>query len=609
MKTAWERVRQGSTAHKILITTERLTGELERGVRVGEIRDGFREDHDGDLPSSLTATIHNMKSRGVLEVVGGRASHTLLALAGSGLAGVERSDDGLLLVLEALTVRFHSVGMAISTRGVHQQLRLLHPNLELSTENTVRKHLETLSMARIRGPASFREPMVIRVDAERETGVAAAYWIPAAAGEGAAVGTAPRSAADAIRRAVRAMDTHMWRPVSATELRWWADVPEHWKMTGNKIKRNRLAQALSDTARSDARHASTVGRIEEIRTRYTCHGGAPPRYWSQVPDDETTRALCLLSDLAQVLMTADEVAGFARLRNRNLRLRREILAEIWLDRADLLCTLIQQAKGDLDADQVEDWLKRASYQQYRWLDQAVLSASQRESRLADIDTAHRNLIHLVGILNWDLNRGPNWSGSVGEKAVVTLDELDPLLELACRAMGIPPGRSSKQGLVKRARRLPLQNAEPKNHLTDPGGAPLSGLDRVDALVAVWELFPVPAANMLMDAAHAVLGHVLRDNTTVHQYLAELDEADAWSRQALTVALGLLGHAPPAEEVMQNSGSYEDATAWVFSVVLEDWSAAADRIRDLGGSFRGPAARVAQTAVRRLESGHPFSVVG
>lgn len=115
--------------------------------------------------------------------------------------------------------------------------------------------------------------------------------------------------------------------------------------------------------------------------------------------------------------------------------------------------------------------------------------------------------------------------------------------------------------------------------------------------------------MLLDAAQAVLGHVVKDADIVLGYLARVPEGDTWSRHALTVVAGLLGEATSVEVAMRGPAAYHDAVAWAFATVLSDWTGAAERIRSKDRRIRAGAARAAETAIRRLEARHPFSVIG
>lgn len=120
---------------------------------------------------------------------------------------------------------------------------------------------------------------------------------------------------------------------------------------------------------------------------------------------------------------------------------------------------------------------------------------------------------------------------------------------------------------------------------------------------------MPAAHMLLDAAHSVLRYVLRDIEVVQGYLDQTEEADTWTRHALTIALGLLGHAPDPDRVIRDLANFNDARAWAFATVLADPASAAERIHTGDRELRGGAARVTETAARRVEAGHLFSVIG
>lgn len=608
-RTPWERVRDGSLSHSILLTVDRLTTELRRGVEISEIREAYPDQHGDDPPDTLTSIVHSMKSRGVLAVVGGRSGHTLFALADAELEGSERSDDEVLLVLAAVQACWARVGRAVSTRDVLREFRDRHPEVQLDTPNTVRKHLETLAKARIRGPRGFRDPQVVRIAADGDSDVAAAYWIPVEANEEfEEVETEPRSTAEAVRRAVAAVEAQLWRHVSATEVRWWADVPKHSAHIGGKLRRDRIRQALSDTARADDRAGMAVGRLTEVRTWYTCHGGAPPRYSTQ-GTDEISERVSVLMDMAVALRPHEEILGIARLLNRNHRLRRPILSEIGLDRGDLILGLLEEARGPIEHDQVEHWLLRGERVKRDWLYAAELTTGQREGRLQVSRTELGNLRSVVDILRWQFVHGPRqWLATPGLAALADLEELQPLLDLAGETLGIR-SRRGRQGIIEKARRFPFREAPQGDRFVAPVDTPLSAVDRVDALVAIWELFPVPAAQVLLNGAHDVLGHVLRDEARLLEYLARTPESDTWTRHSLAVALGALGHPPSADLVVREPGNYDDAVAWIFATVLADWTSGADRIRAGGGPFTGGAGRVAETAVRRLDAGHVFSVIG
>jgi hypothetical protein len=142
-----------------------------------------------------------------------------------------------------------------------------------------------------------------------------------------------------------------------------------------------------------------------------------------------------------------------------------------------------------------------------------------------------------------------------------------------------------------------------------GPAPLSVLDRVEALVSVFEAFFVPRANVSLQAAHGLLGHVLRDTNVLRGVLDELPDRPGDIHRSIWVALGLLGELVEPQEVGLDPSSFEDASAWVLSAVLADWEAAPGRVRELDRLTEGAARRVTDMAVARLEAGMLVTAVG
>lgn len=138
---------------------------------------------------------------------------------------------------------------------------------------------------------------------------------------------------------------------------------------------------------------------------------------------------------------------------------------------------------------------------------------------------------------------------------------------------------------------------------------LSVLDRPEALLSVFEAFSVPRANVSLQAAHGLLGHVLRDADVLRDLLGELPDRPGDVHRSIWVALGLLGELVEPEEVWLIPASFEDVSAWVLAAVLADWGAAPGRVRELDRVTEGAARRVTDMAMARLGAGMLVSAVG
>lgn len=76
-----------------------------------------------------------------------------------------------------------------------------------------------------------------------------------------------------------------------------------------------------------------------------------------------------------------------------------------------------------------------------------------------------------------------------------LRELEPLLEHATELLGLDPRKA--QGLVERVRRFPAPEAPGRERFGEADAYPLSYVDRVEAIDAVYELFSVQRARSLI----------------------------------------------------------------------------------------------------------------
>jgi hypothetical protein len=101
-----------------------------------------------------------------------------------------------------------------------------------------------------------------------------------------------------------------------------------------------------------------------------------------------------------------------------------------------------------------------------------------------------------------------------------------------------------------------------------------------------------------------LGYVLRDSALLLHWITAAQRSEAPVRQALVVALGLMGAPGPVELAWPDPSDPEDATAYCASVALgvEDEGERLRLVRLANRRSRGAARDAAENALFRAESG-------
>lgn len=138
---------------------------------------------------------------------------------------------------------------------------------------------------------------------------------------------------------------------------------------------------------------------------------------------------------------------------------------------------------------------------------------------------------------------------------------------------------------------------------------MAKLDRVDVLVDLWDAFPVPRALAAIKSAHLALGHVFRDADLVASLFRLTPEPKAADRRALLVMPGLLGVVPDLEGSNIDPEDSDDASAWALAAILATAGRAEEPLSLARAIFKGPARRVLDTALMRIDGGCVFSAVG
>jgi hypothetical protein len=598
------RLRSGSRASRIVEVATSLCEQLGRGAEVAELRHAYEGRTGQPPPRSFTSEIHSLVRRGVLERTGGRAGHTLYAPAGSGLGGRDSDQDDAFIVLKALRSAYKRAGRAVSTSEVRAEVRRLGLKLSSSNINTIGKRLETLARRRTRGARSMRPPQVIRIHAESTAGQPSAHWVPAdVVGE---VTVAPRSRADALRRAVFAGSLDLFRPVSRRELRWWLSTPAADQTLRGLIATHNISGELGRLARHDAAHAWDPGRVHTVRTAFTCHGGGDPRYLLG-PPAPIDIALCRIEDALLLLRPADELHGIQVLKRRAQVARSEVLAVLATVREDLLASLVHGVLGDFpDRRHLMHRARLAGTALRRWVEQTQrLTPDQRDKRLQTLGDRDYQLSALAKLANRPSPGPEPVCLRIGEAGVVDYAEIKPVVERAAELLDIP--LRSAHTLIQAARRVPVDRL-PASRFGNANERPLARLDRVDVLTALWELFSVPRARSLLLNAQFALGYVLRDGLLLESLLPHVPRRAPDERRTLVVALGLLGTVLGYAEAGLDRSGADDAAAWALAVILARGFGAEEVLAAEKRSLAGPARQVVDEALMRVSARYPFSAI-
>lgn len=604
LSEAYKRTRQGSRARAYVELIWQQANSMGRGVEVGEVRSAYEYATGDSAPSSLTSELHSLKRRGVIEVVGGRPGRTLFALPGQDVAG-SNAEDEVLQVWDAVRRGWRRWKEPLSTRQVAEELERAGVSLRSDDPNAVRKRLETLSRRTERGPRNSRRPKVRRIEMEAEGGFPVTYWMPANA-DWVPGPLKPRSKAEWARKAVAAVHDALGIPPSRTDVRWWLDtLPEAHHLRG-VVEPSEIGTVLTDTLKADAEHQGVPGRLHELTTGLTCHGGAPSRY-SARPPTALDSAACKVQDFLLMLRPADELEGIENLRRRAQVLESAEAFQLAELREELLAWNVDDALAGVDLEVVQTAIRRAHQRRRAWVKEAEATPHQRESRLRRLKEAKRQLSTLAHLAEFPAPSAKPDVFQVGESSFFNLRELQPAFDAAEAMLFF---ETSEEALVAKARRFPasLSKDDRARRMEDAASVDLALLDRVDAVAELFDLAQVARAAILLEQAELLLGEVLRDVRVVVELLEKPGLHPA-VQQALVVGLGWLGVPPAFDEVVEDRGSYEEVSAWVLAIVLADWETAHQRLRAVEARVEGAAGQVVQTALMRLKMGALFSVVG
>lgn len=589
--------RPGSRADQISTLVKVQSTQLGRGLTIAEIRAGWCRQHAGEVPESFTADVFSLIRRGVLIRVGGRVGSSLYAHpeASIGEEGVSSDAEKILRALRTLHKRERR---PLATREVANELRRIGAQLESEDPNVVRKRLGSLAETRKRGISTGKAPKVRKIVRRSATGRSITYWEPARSRSSAP--PAPASRADAVRMAIAGASEASGRPVSRSELRCWIEA--HDSDSNAVVLRGcRLATVITDTVKTDADFVGDGGRIHQVTTPLSCHGGAPERYMLGPPTPDDVVVCCLL-DALYAYQPSEEVAEIGALRRRAEMLNEPALIGLADTREFVLAMTIHAAVGPRISAVIDKAFRALDIQQ-EWLRLSDLSRDVHGQRTAELQQTLEGLRTVRAL--------PNIMGSrdlrvVGEAGTAKYVDIAPLAESTGRLVDLDGERA--QRLVERARRLPFAEPAGVERLGLGTPDPLSRLDRVDAVLACVDAVPLARTSVLVNEARALLGRVLRDDLPLRDLLKHRS-VDPMVRRAAVVAIGLLGQTISLEEAVSNASNTDDTAAYILSTVLALCEEAGDRLREVDLRAAGAARSVTDDARRRFDGRDLICVVG
>jgi hypothetical protein len=234
----------------------------------------------------------------------------------------------------------------------------------------------------------------------------------------------------------------------------------------------------------------------------------------------------------------------------------------------------------------------------------------RAGRRAEIIDPRRQLLAIPAILDAAVGSCEASVGVVGSRSLCEHDDLRPFLPSAARDVEATPGDRFGDRLLQNVRRLPsvdMREGRGSDRFTrSTGTAPATaGMDRVDALLAIFDATPAPRSAALLASARNLTGRILRSPESILRLLQELTPPPV--QRAAIVALGLL--VSPAPNVYVMTADPLDVAAVLLNAILAAPHSAAELAARLELTLGGRAGSLAAAARIRCELGRYLTAVG
>jgi hypothetical protein len=427
------------------------------------------------------------------------------------------------------------------------------------------------------------------------------HWRPVGSSHGV---TVERTKADLAREAIRVASAALGRPARRTEvLRWARTVCEEDRnhAAAASVLERRATPTFNAACYQDSRRG---GPTVTVRTALTSRGSYPARFaWGRVGDIDL--ALCCALDAATLIDprrehgVADQLGksllspSFAKhvLEARTAAATQAataLLPDAGLDWAKLL--EIDRAA----ADTLADWTERGPETKFK-KDAYIESlgrASDQLGALADLVStpppSGRTVRHIADYRGTRLEDLEEVGAEVRDLAGLEFDHWRALFSDVRRLRGAVAGGIS----------------------TDDLDDTRSWLDRPDALVHAVRQVHLPQIDAFVSSAELVLGASLRDADLLLEWLSDGTACSPTDKEAVIVALGLLGRPAPLDLVWPDRRDGHRAAAVIACLALgvDDPKDRVARIEAVERAANGPARAIAEQALLRAQMGSCLSVL-
>lgn len=515
----------------------------------------------------------------------------------------EDSEDPVPPILEIVRSHCAGSGEAISASTVRR--KLLEQGFVL-TGDQVRTRLETLARdtprKRTRTPGEWDGAELERVVLETPGGQRKVFWRPT--GTSYDPPTNP-SVSRSQREAIRLVSEALGRPAARSEVLKWARTvgaggpaePHAAAVLGKRSSR-----AFSTVCTRDAGRG---GPVLTIKNSLTSRSIYPARYgWKDVTQESID--LCAALDAARLLTPREELDSLKALEQSVTHLSPGFVAAVASARRDAIVTAVGRL---LPGSEAFDW--DAILGIHRHSAEVLVSWSRAEypheleDEIAELRQAEADLEALRGICR--LLPASTQPATVVEESGIRLEALEPIAAEVNDLVGASTKDWRKVFVGVRRLRSPVAGGAATQDLDDTR----SWLDRVEAMAHAVEQSNLPRMRTLVSDGAVVLGAALRDAPLLMRWLHDGVADSPADREAVIMALALLGHLPKIEEIWPDKSDPQRTAVLVAATVLalDDDLERESALEGLDRLALGSASRrVTEDAILLTQTSNRLSVV-
>jgi hypothetical protein len=420
---------------------------------------------------------------------------------------------------------------------------------------------------------------------------------------------------DSLRQAVSMAEAEIGRPVTRRELGLWAQhaaaagLDEATVSVAEVVLRPGLGRTFNSLVQGEGQSTGGPGTLRPIRTPLTARGSYPVHY-SAGGVNPGVGGVCLLRDLAVLLRPAEEITGQAHFEKELGHLGLITREIIEYRRSALLHSVLMHGParwhGPGIASAAEKWITSAGVLAL-WIEASSLSPCDLQAEIDKVADLSR---HIEAMENFCAHERVRDSDPdvrvVASHPGVRLESLEDLAAEANDVVGRHPKHWRHLFADARRVRGPQAGGVAADHREQLE----SFLDRPDVFHVMAATCPLPKFGAAVSAAQLVMGEVLRDERLIAAWLRRCPPHADYFRNALTVAMGLLGFVPDVSDAWPDESNASHLEAFLVAVVVgvADPDARLRIAREVERRARGSAAALVRRVMPRLEMGDRLSVI-